>query len=241
MTNNIDMSEINNIYNWLKRIGPSLQYGCYTAISYPYTREIEDALTRITVKINNTFPEYSQRISILKRNLFMDNLVINICLFCQLTECIHFLILAIEKDKKNDQWRYIHKKFHNDVMNKFLHGFYSDAVFTATNILMERLKTINHQLDPSCPDIDGSDIIGKLFSNHNPKILFYKADTKTGENIQKGYVDFFRGWIFAIRNKNAHPPIEQLNDINAFRELNFISILMTALDNRVSPQIFDDE
>lgn len=70
---------------------------------------------------------------------------------------------------------------------KFLHGFYSDAVFTATKILMQRLKVIHREIDSTGCDIDGLDLVGKLFPNDNPKIFslnkiqeqskIYKKDT----------------------------------------------------------------
>ena len=40
--------------------------------------------------------------------------------------------------------------------------------------------------------------------------------------------------MYAIRNKDAHE-IKKGNEIEAFQEIVFISMLMIALDNRISP------
>lgn len=241
MINKIDINKIDGLLDWFDKIGPTLNYSVHSKIPYYDAKEVNDKLTGISIEIHDTFPEYFQRISILKKDLFINQQIINIAPFCQIAECLYSLKISIENAIKNNQWNYIHEKFQNDVREKFLYGFYSDSVLTATHILMERLKNINNKIDPQCPDIDGANLVDKLFSGSNPKILFCRIDTKTGENTQKGYVDFFRGWILAIRNKKAHSLTEQISEIEAFRELVFISMLMTALDKRVSPPIFDDE
>lgn len=240
MINKIDMDIINDLLDSLDKIALGTNNG-YISVLPLYAKEIEVKLTRISVNVQDDFPRHSEYISFLNTKLFMNNGMINIVPLSQVISALWFLKISIEDAINNNQWNYIHEKFQNDVRGKFLYGFYSDSVLTATHILMERLKNINNKVDPQCPDIDGANLVDKLFSANNPQILFCRIDTKTGENTQKGYADFFRGWILAIRNKKAHSLTEQISEIEAFRELVFISMLMTALDKRVSPPIFDDE
>ena len=148
----------------------------------------------------------------------MSSGFINVATFGRLSELLSAIKIILTK-RECTQWKYIHYVFHKETKEKFLHGFYSDAVFTATKILMH---------------IDGLDLVGKLFPNDNPKIFFTEQNTRTEQNIQKGYSSLFRGWVYAISNKDAHE-IKKGNEIEAFQEIVFISMLMIALDNRISP------
>ena len=75
----------------------------------------------------------------------------------------------------------------------------------------------------------------------NTEITLFDQQTRTNKDKQAGYSEFFRGWVSAIRNRNAHPYEEKMDEVSAFQEITFMSILMRVLDNRVSPQIFEEE
>lgn len=78
-------------------------------------------------------------------------------------------------------------------------------------------------------------------SASNTKIILFDQQRQTNRDKQAGYSEFFRGWVSAIRNRNAHPYEENMDEVSAFQEIAFMSILMRVLDNRMSPQIFEDE
>lgn len=234
MKRGLPMDILDELIDFFEKNDDSALFQSRAKYSIQNIVEITERISKLSIAIKKDFPEYSARLLFLKDNLFMPSGYIHIRNFGRLAEALYFLKVLLER-KEDNQWKYIHQEFYGDVKEKFLHGFYLDANFTATNILMQRLKNIHKQIDPRCPDIDGSDLIGKLFPNDAPKILFCEIDTKTGQNKQKGYADLFRGWVAAIRNKNAHPAMEKMTEIEAFQDIVLISMLMSALDNRKLP------
>ena len=181
----------------------------------------------------------AQRIRFLNTKLVLNNYGISINIFDRLSELIYTIKNIYYKE--NNNWKYIHSKFCEIVKTKFLQGHYQDAVTEATNILMLRFKIINKHIDRNYDDIDGSNLVGKLFSASNTKIILFDQQRQTNRDKQAGYSEFFRGWVSAIRNRNAHPYEENMDEVSAFQEIAFMSILMRVLDNRMSPQIFEDE
>lgn len=228
------MENLKALIDWFERNGNVVRFQPLTPLPRKQFLEISDRLSKFSFSIQKDFPEFSERLFSLKNKLSLDSGLVNVAVFGRIAEALSFLCILLS-DKKYSQWKYIHKDLHGETKEKFISEFYPEAVFTATNILMQRLKNIHKQIDPHCPDIDGSDLIGKLFPNDAPKILFCEIDTKTGQNKQKGYAELFRGWVAAIRNKNAHPAMEKMTEIEAFQDIVLISMLMSALDNRKLP------
>lgn len=233
------MADIEFLLDWFSRNDRLVHAQPFTHLPPQQLADISARLVNISNKINDDFPELAQRIKYLNNILVLNNYCISVNIFDRLAE----LILAIKNiyDKENNLWKYIHSKYCGIVKTKFLQGHYRDAVTEATNILMRRLKIINKHIGNGCEDIDGSNLVGKLFSASNTEITLFDQQTRTNKDKQQGYSDFFRGWVSAIRNRNAHPYEEKMDEVSAFREIAFMSILMSALDNRVSPQIFEDE
>lgn len=233
------MDDIEFLLNWFSRNENLVHVQYSTPLPPQQLADISARLLSISNKINDEFPELVQRIKFLNDKLVLNNYCISVNIFDRLTE----LINAVKNiyDKENNKWKYIHSKFCGIVRTKFLQGHYQDAVTEATNILMLRLKIINKNIDNDCDDIDGLNLVGKLFSSSNTEITLFDQQTRTNKDRQAGYSDFFRGWVFAIRNRNAHPYEEKMDEVSAFREIAFMSILMSVLDNRVSPQIFENE
>lgn len=233
------MDNIQFLLDWFSRNYNLVHTQRLTPLPPSQLADISARLLNISNNINDDFPELAERIKVLNIKLVLNNYCVNVEAFDRLSE----LIGAIKKiyDKENNIWRYIHNKFCATVKTKFLQGHYQDAVTEATNILMRRLKIINKHIGNGCEDTDGSNLVGKLFSASNTEITLFDQQTRTNKDKQVGYSEFFRGWVSAIRNRNAHPYEEKMDEESAFREIAFMSILMSALDNRVSPQIFEDE
>lgn len=233
------MDDIQFLLNWFSGNYNLVHAQHFTTLPPQLLADISARLVNISNKINDKFPELAQRIKFLNTKLALNNYCINVEAFDRIAE----LINAIKNiyDKENNSWKYIHSKFCGMVRTKFLQGHYQDAVTEATNIVMLRLKIINKHIDNKCDDIDGSNLVGKLFSASNTEITLFDLQTRTNKDKQAGYSEFFRGWVSAIRNRNAHPYEEKMDEVSAFQEIAFMSILMRVLDNRVSPQIFEDE
>lgn len=234
------MEDLDKAIDWFQRNGSIVRFNALTPIPHEQLVEMKNLLSKISFFIRKDFPEYADRLFSLKNSLALQSGFVNVSTFGRLSESLSFIKILLEK-YKNIPWQYIHPKFGEEPKERFLHGFYADAIFAATNILMDRLRKINRNIDPSSQDIDGADLVGKLFSNKDPKIILFNDNTNTGENKQRGYVEMFRGWVSAIRNGRAHDFLEKITEIEAFQELAFMSMLMTALDKRRTPQIFSDE
>ena len=233
------MDDLQFLLNWFSRNDKLVHAQSFTPLPPQQLADISARLVNISNNINNEFPELAQRIRFLNTKLALNNYCISINIFDRLAELINAIQNIYDKDKNN--WKYVHNSFCRLVRTKFLQGHYQDAVTEATNILMMRLKIINKHIDNDCEDIDGSNLVGKLFSASNTEITLFDQQTRTNKDKQAGYSEFFRGWVSAIRNRNAHPYDEKLDEVSAFQEIAFMSILMRVLDNRVSPQIFEDE
>lgn len=233
------MDNIQFLLDWFSRNYNLVHTQRLTPLPPPQLADISARLLNISNNIKDDFPELAQRIKFLNAKLALNNYCINVEVFDRLEELINTIKSIYNKE--NNSWKYIHDKFCGTVRTKFLQGYYQDAVTEATNILMLRLKIINKNTDNKYGDIDGLDLVGKLFSSSNTKIILFDQQTRTNKDKQEGYSEFFRGWVSAIRNRNAHPYEEKMDEVSAFQEIAFMSILMRVLDNRVEPQIFEDE
>lgn len=233
------MDDIQFLLNWFSRNDHLVHSQRFTPLPPPQLADISARLVSISNKINDDFPELAQRIKFLNAKLTLNNYCISVNIFDRLAELTN--VIKNIYDKENNNWKYIHDSFCGRIRTKFLQGHYQDAVTEATNILMMRLKIINKNTDDRYGDIDGLDLVGKLFSSSNTKIILFDPQARTNKDKQVGYSEIFRGWVSAIRNRNAHPYEEKMDEVSAFQEIAFMSILMRVLDNRVSPQIFEDE
>lgn len=234
------MEDLEWLLNWFKNNANNIRYNPGTTLPRSQFHDVLDRISRFYNIIKNDLPEYAERLFDLKNKLQMSNGYLNICIFSRISESLIVIKMLLDGAKIN-KWNYIHDSFKNNVKRKFVLGFYKEAIDEATNILMNRLKVIDNITSGKNVDIDGMNLVEKLFPDNNPTICICNNTTRTQRDIQKGYASFFRGWVFAIRNRNAHPIPGDLTEISAFRELNFLSMLMTALDDRKAPELFHEE
>ena len=79
-------------------------------------------------------------------------------------------------------------------------------------------------------DIDGVPAMQKAFSVNNPIFkLHTDIISKTGKDIQQGYMELFVGAFRCIRNPKAHEKIS-ITKIEAIQKLHFASLLMYEID-----------
>lgn len=228
------------LIDWFERNKNIVRFQSLTPLPREQFLNICDRLSKFCFYIKNDYPEYYKRLFSLKNRLSLKSGFVDVSVFGRVSDILLFFDM-LTKNNLNSKWIYIHKSFYGQVKEKFIYGFYDSDVFEATNILMQRLKNIRKSIDDNCEDIDGANLVGRLFENSSPKILLCDTTTKTGNNIPKGYVNLFHGWVAAIRNKIAHPNADKAAEIISFQELTLMSMLMTALDNRISPDLLPEE
>jgi len=80
---------------------------------------------------------------------------------------------------------------------------------------------------------DGTDLIGKVFSLQNPKLILSEIKTDSGQNDQKGFIQIFQGAFQGIRNRKAHSLTHSLTATKAAQYLVFASLLARRVEESV--------
>jgi len=147
------------------------------------------------------------------------------------------LIFKMDNKKKTPNYKdlnYFTFLLHPEILkvakSRFNSGHYADAVESAfihiNNTVKEIVKTTTGE------ELDGANLMYKAFSLRNPIIVLGDLSTKTGKNIQEGYMHIFAGAMMGIRNPKAHHNIE----IDAKRAIHFLSLaslLMYKIDEKL--------
>jgi uncharacterized protein (TIGR02391 family) len=76
---------------------------------------------------------------------------------------------------------------------------YAQAVFEAGKALVNLVK-----MKSGRTDLDGCDLMMKVFSPERPVLAFNKMQTETEIGEQRGLMFFFAGTVLALRNPRAH-------------------------------------
>lgn len=113
---------------------------------------------------------------------------------------------------------------------KFFNGHYADAVESAFKEINSRCKKIYMAIKNE--EKDGADLMNNLFSPNNPILKFEDINSKSGADVQLGYMQIFSGSIIAIRNPNAHENNNMTKD-DAYKRLVLASLLMDKIDEAV--------
>lgn len=123
--------------------------------------------------------------------------------------------------------KHIHPLISRVCKKKFFDGHYADSVESAFKEINSRCKKIYRNKVGN--EKDGSDLMNCIFSPNNPILQFEDIRTKSGSDVQKGYMQIFSGSILAIRNPKAHEN-QTLNKEEAFKRLMLASLLMDKID-----------
>jgi uncharacterized protein (TIGR02391 family) len=108
------------------------------------------------------------------------------------------------------------------------------AIFEAFKAINNRVKTMTGL------DIDGSQLMGQVFSDTSPWIVFSDLSTQTGRDVQKGLRFLFMGAVQGIRTPDAHEQFRPLDQEEALEKLAFASMLMRRLDEATLVRVRDD-
>lgn len=226
------MDELEKLSKMFKEAENTVRFIPMTQSPGKTVQDITDALVILSFNIKKDYPLLSERLFTLKNRLFMKNNFVNVSTFGRISEILIFLLNSYGKQEQS-YWECVHHAFRGAVKDKFMQGHYSDATFSASKILMNRLKLIYKEITPDWHDMDGNQLVEHLFSEQKPRILFGDLSTQTGRNIQRGNSLLFRGWVCRIRNVNAHEEAADISREEGFQDLLLISKLMTELDKRV--------
>jgi len=108
---------------------------------------------------------------------------------------------------------------------QFQQGHYKDSILNGINTLFQHIR------DKTNSEEDGKNLIGKVFSIKNPKLILNELDTSSGENEQQGFIQLFNGLYQGVRNPNSHGLKNSFTKLETMQYLIFISLLVTKVDN----------
>lgn len=146
-----------------------------------------------------------------------------------LGEVIATLIYIDENKHEYDNiWVNIHPCIIQSSQKLFNDAHYAESVEAAFLEINVRIKEIIKL--KTGEDIDGVPAMQKAFSVNNPIFkLHTDIISKTGKDIQQGYMELFVGAFRCIRNPKAHEKIS-ITKIEAIQKLHFASLLMYEID-----------
>ena len=143
----------------------------------------------------------------------------------------HIIIHGLETNKKGlDLTPTLHHLVYKVSYNKFLDGYYSDAVETAIKEINTRLKNLYKKYKNK--ELDGADLFAMVFNSDKEKTLLIAGDdliSQSGKDEQEGYRLLFMGLWKGIRNPKAHANTS-LNKEECVDRLLFTSMLMNKID-----------
>ena len=102
-------------------------------------------------------------------------------------------------------------------------GYYAEAVLEASKSLINFVK------EKSRIELDGTPLMTKVFSQHNPILAFNDLSSKSDLDEQLGMMHLFEGAVLAIRNPRGHDFPEDSAE-RAMEYISFISMLAKRVD-----------
>lgn len=114
----------------------------------------------------------------------------------------------------------LHPRIQDASEKLFKDSYYPQAVFEAFKTLIILVKEKSGR-----QDLDGKDLMAKVFSKEKPILAFNELKTEYQKNVQEGFRFLFMGATTAIRNPPAHERITRMDPFEALEYLNFASLL----------------
>ncbi len=190
-----------------------------------FCNDIMDTLKQYPKYFENNFEYLIQKVKCLPNHQNISDLKI----------AMHSLKYRLEdlpdNFVKNDIWAFIHPQILQVSKQRFIDGYYADAVESAFKEINTRVKRL-YQMQTG-EEKDGSDLMRNAFSPKNPILKFESLDSQSGKSIQQGYMDIFAGAMTGIRNPKAHENVT-ISDLQAVQILMFASLLMSKIDEAVN-------
>lgn len=225
------LSSFDILYDWVSKTNQNINCAM-NPVPTQRIMKIKDYIFQFANEICKTEPYYSQRLLSHKNMLFNNLGIINPFVFGQIFEILQYF-----DNKKNnpqdDIWHLIHPKIISVSKDRFLDGYYAEAVENAFKEINSRVKNIFHILNPNISQIpDGKDVMNKVFSPNSPMVELADRSTDSGQNIQLGFKEMLSGSMSALRNPTAHENLILRSD-DAMRQIMFASMLMFKIDEGI--------
>ncbi len=131
-----------------------------------------------------------------------------------------------------DLWWVLHPIVGRLAEVRLVDGHNADAVEAVLKEVNKRVK--GYVKAKTGREIDGAGLMSYAFSLNAPVIILSDLDTRSGRDIQQGYMQIFAGAMTGIRNPKAHENLE-IDRRRALHHLFLASLLMWKLDDAGVP------
>jgi uncharacterized protein (TIGR02391 family) len=118
----------------------------------------------------------------------------------------------------------LHPAIASAALVHFQNGHHRDAVLNAVIAVFDLIR------ERTGLDLDGHDLVGRVFSLERPLLKISDMSTVSGKNGQKGFVQLLQGAYTGIRNPRAHSLVVELGEVEAAQHLVFASLLARTVE-----------
>lgn len=118
----------------------------------------------------------------------------------------------------------LHPVIKDDGYPQYIDGHLRDAVLNAFIAVFDQIRARTGL------DLDGSNLVGRTFSEQNPYLILSDLETESGRNDQVGFLRIYQGAYQGIRNPKAHTLQHDLDQHKAAQYLVFASLLARRVD-----------
>jgi uncharacterized protein (TIGR02391 family) len=121
----------------------------------------------------------------------------------------------------------LHPEIERAASDLFKNEHYANAIEDSCKALNLLVK-----LRSGRDDLDGTDLMQKVFSPNGPVLRFNEMQTDSEKSEQQGMMFLFAGAMLALRNPRAHDLIDD-DPEKALESISFISFLAKSLDKTI--------
>lgn len=219
-----------NLYDWFLKIGqnPNLTV---IPISPTDINNVKNGIIKLSGTVEKEQPFFSNELFALKDRLFIGYGTINPGVFGQIYMILKTLKHAIETPTANE-WDYLHPKVSAIAKERYLNGYFADAVEAAFKEIEVNVRKALYTIDAEKSISSTVTLMTTVFSDNTPILELCDRSTVTGKDIQKGYMYLFAGAMSGIRNPKAHENTT-ISKEEAMQKLMFASLLMHKLEQAI--------
>jgi uncharacterized protein (TIGR02391 family) len=102
---------------------------------------------------------------------------------------------------------------------KFLSGHYRNSILDGLIAVFDLVR------ERTGLDLDGSELVGRVFSLSDPMLILSELDNESGRTDQKGFIQMLQGAYASMRNPRAHTITTEIDELSAAQCLVFASLL----------------
>jgi len=119
----------------------------------------------------------------------------------------------------------VHPRIKTACERLFKDGHYNLSIFESFKALNNFVKEKSERTD-----LDGKDLMAKVFSKNNPILKLNSLTTDSEINEQEGFMFLFMGSMVGVRNPRAHEEIKESDPYKALEYIAFASLLAKRID-----------